>query len=94
MKNKILLSVVILLAGFAVFYLPQYQAQQKVKRFLNDPESAQFSDIRTNPKTDVTCGSVNAKNRMGGYVGAKRFVIFSNGEVEFEKEESLKLCDD
>jgi hypothetical protein len=94
MKNKILLFLIIMVAGFVVFYLPHYQAQQKVKRYLNDPESAQFSDIRTNPKTDVTCGSVNSKNRMGGYVGARRFVIFSNGTVDFEKEESLKLCDD
>lgn len=94
MKNKILLFVALLLVGVFVFYLPQYQAQQKVKKHLRDPDSAQFRNIRANPKTDVTCGFVNAKNRMGGYVGERQFVIFSSGIVEFDNEESLKLCDD
>lgn len=33
-----------------------------------------------------TCGTVNAKNRMGGYVGAHRFVVVErNGQVVFNE---------
>jgi hypothetical protein len=38
---------------------------------LKDPESARFGEMTV--KGDVVCGTVNAKNAMGGYPGAHRF---------------------
>jgi hypothetical protein len=57
-------------------------AEQAVKRILIDPESAQFSGISRNSETGAYCGYVNAKNRLGGYTGDKRFA-FNNGRVVF-----------
>lgn len=48
-------------------------ARQAVLKNLNDPSSAQFSDI-TVYDTGAVCGNVNAKNRMGGYAGPSAFV--------------------
>ena len=48
------------------------KAETAVKDLLIDPESAQFSDVVTNGST--TCGFVNSKNRMGGYVGRTAFL--------------------
>ncbi len=48
---------------------------------LYDPASSQFEDVAHFPSTGAVCGRVNAKNRMGGYVGFTRFVITTSGEV-------------
>ena len=61
---------------------------------LFDPYSAVFNFTRTPTKGYggspiagarigwIVCGTVNAKNRMGGYVGVKPFVVvISNGAV-------------
>ncbi len=66
--------------------------QTAVARDLIDPDSARFRDPyaakTTLTKADVTknvtvvCGEVNAKNRMGGYVGFEPYaVIIENGKV-------------
>lgn len=60
------------LVGALAACTPQHEAQDAVKRLLNDPESARFTDLTTGPDGNV-CGMVNAKNRMGGYVGATPF---------------------
>ncbi len=47
-----------------------------VRKHLNDPASARFENVRE--KADgparAVCGSVSAKNGMGGYAGSKLFV--------------------
>ena len=47
-----------------------------------DPGSATFQTLTEKIPGFVYCGEVNAKNRMGGYVGYKRFIAqkkhFSN----------------
>ncbi|MGY4312852.1 hypothetical protein [Bradyrhizobium sp. JR3.5] len=59
-------------------------AKTQLGKFLFDPYSAQYEDIRE-IKTEIgamVCGLVNAKNRMGGYVGRKPFYYMAiNGEV-------------
>jgi len=45
-----------------------------VRSALIDGESAQFSDLNYYQVTKFGCGFVNAKNKLGGYVGKKRFV--------------------
>lgn len=52
---------------------PQSEAKNAVKKLLNDPDSAQFSDMTPGKSDGDMCGYVNAKNRMGGYVGKTPF---------------------
>lgn len=56
-------------------------AKKAVGDLLSDPESAQFRDLKSYPlgKGERVCGEVNAKNRMGGYVGFVRFVVDLRG---------------
>lgn len=64
------------LCGTAHADVPLTKAQQSaVKKAvladLRDPESARFGDMRAGREgtTLWVCGTVNAKNAMGGYVG-------------------------
>ncbi|EIL86916.1 hypothetical protein UU5_20365 [Rhodanobacter sp. 115] len=50
------------------------EAKREVRKHLIDPSSGQFESVYENPKTGAVCGFVNAKNRMGAYVGASPFV--------------------
>lgn len=69
MKSRVLVVVAIaLLCGCA-----EQKAKTAVKALLNDPDSAQFTDVRPGKSAGDMCGMVNAKNRMGGYVGATPF---------------------
>jgi hypothetical protein len=56
-------------------------AQQSVEKSLFDPYSAVFDDLRVvtgDTKHSVAvCGTVNAKNRMGAYVGRTAFLYES-----------------
>ena len=63
------------------FYSPIYTIQSVVKKPLLDPESAQFSDVKFYRSTGYGCGFVNARNKMGGYVGRKQFVASLDGQV-------------
>ena len=56
--------------------------QNLVKANLFDPGSAQFQNIRLNPDGTALCGQVNAKNRMGGYVGFRQFLVTQEKGVE------------
>jgi hypothetical protein len=56
------------------------QVERTVTNRFFDPESARFRDIRAakvsladGTSATRVCGQVNAKNRMGGYVGYKYF---------------------
>lgn len=56
-------------------------AEKAVRNVLNDPNSAIFSDVKSGAEKGSVCGLVNAKNRMGGYVGATPFFYRSSGQV-------------
>lgn len=81
----VLLSAAI--AGGWWFYWPVHQVETQVRARLNDPESARFSGVTFNRTKSVGCGLVNAKNRMGGYVGDTYFIIFPDGDLRFEPAE-------
>lgn len=51
-------------------------AQREVSKNLFDPFTAQFDDLRTvsHNNREYVCGYVNAKNRMGAYIGKHQFV--------------------
>lgn len=57
--------------------------KQLVGRQLLDADSAQFSDGRAyrTDKRRSFCGSVNGKNRFGGYVGPQPYVVAADGQV-------------
>jgi hypothetical protein len=46
-------------------------AEDRVRDFLRDPESAQFRNMRE--VAGGVCGEYNAKNAMGGYAGFRPF---------------------
>ncbi len=50
------------------------QAQDMIRSQLIDPGSAQFRNVQGRGDAAV-CGEVNSKNRFGGYVGFRRFVV-------------------
>ena len=59
------------------------EVQKRVLARLNDPDSAKFRGVKYFPQTGAGCGDLNARNRMGGYVGFTSFVALKNGEVTF-----------
>jgi hypothetical protein len=64
-------------------------AHDLVKDGLSDPDSALFKDDREYAQKDgkvVVCGRVNAKNRMGGYVGYRMYIV--------EDEKALVMNED
>lgn len=48
-------------------------AQQSAAELLIDPSSAMFQNV--DYRSDYVCGEINGKNRMGGFVGYKRFFV-------------------
>jgi hypothetical protein len=50
------------------------EGQDRITGRLNDPESGRFRNVFVSPRGRAVCGEVNAKNRMGGYVGFRRFI--------------------
>lgn len=76
-KGKLgILAGLLVVAGLATYaFMRPNAGEQVVLRHLNDPDSAQFGQsFRSKRDNDVWCGEVNARNRMGGYVGKTRYV--------------------
>lgn len=73
------------IAALCVFALAgcgdEGEAKTAVKSLLNDPDSAQFSELKRGKSKGDICGVVNAKNRMGGYVGNTPFMYEKNLEM-------------
>lgn len=90
--KKILIGTAFVVAlcaiGVGVWYWPTYQAHEQVRSQLVDPSSAKFGDIVISKKSKSICGSVNARNRMGGYTGFTSFILFADGELRFEPSDS------
>lgn len=63
---------------------PEAVAMESVRRRMFDPESARFEYVQHNPATKATCGAVNAKNKMGGYVGFTSFILKADEALELE----------
>lgn len=66
-------KVMVIAAAAVLLGCGDQVAKNAVKRLLNDPDSAKFSNIQPGKATGDYCGFVNAKNRMGGYVGDTPF---------------------
>lgn len=76
---QLFIPVFLIGAAAAGYYFvapdPYSPAKASVKRALIDPASAQFDELRTatGPDGQFICGTVNAKNKFGGYVGRALF---------------------
>lgn len=59
--------------------------RELTKEFL-DPDSANFRDtfVTSSNGSQTLCGEVNAKNKVGGYVGYKAFIVpYDKKQAEF-----------
>lgn len=54
-----------------------------LKKDLIDPSSLQLQNLRG------YCGEANSKNRFGGYVGFKKFIVLNKNKVIFESEHNV-----
>jgi hypothetical protein len=66
---------------------PFAAAKAAVTAELSDPDSATFRNVREWVKGVPNlgyCGEVNAKNRMGGYVGFRSFLVSKNKDGKLE----------
>ena len=61
-------------------------AQEAVRKQLIDPDSAKFEGVHVIKSTGAVCGYVNAKNRMGGYVGQTPFFYTREAGAVLVKE--------
>lgn len=76
-------AVAALIAAYGLLtYGPgsERQVLERVRNSLTDPASAQFKDVVVGDY--FVCGRVNAKNRMGGYIGFQRFLAYRYIEDE------------
>lgn len=73
--------------GYRAFLI--HEMRKPILAQMVDPDSAQFRDERYfgdwTGRNGILCGQVNAKNKMGGYVGFRWFTSTSEqGKVEDE----------
>lgn len=98
------LAVALLAAGGLAYrgYLI-HELRKPVIAHLNDPDSAQFRDEKLfsgwTIEQSALCGEVNAKNRMGGYVGYAPFTVVAGiahisdaFESDFKRLSGLPIC--
>jgi hypothetical protein len=85
MKNKVGLGLMLVFVLTACGNKNIDAAEKAIERNLSDPSSAQYKNVNSYSE-DVVCGEVNAKNRMGGYVGFQPFIFNGRkpGEAKIE----------
>lgn len=96
---KLACAVAVALAAFLLAYrhfVLVGPILDNVRETLTDPDSAQFRNLQVYgdglPGDTVVCGEVNAKNRLGGYVGFRHFRAgWGPNEVEFDPEGECAL---
>ena len=55
---------------------PEQRITTIIKRWANDPGSVQLEEMKQSKRdAEVWCGRMNARNKMGGMVGFRKFVI-------------------
>lgn len=91
--KKLVAATAVGVIGCAVAYLlwdrfwsPKAAGIAALRAYLYDPESLRLKGAKYFSATGATCGEANARNRMGGYTGFRRFVVDHDGEVFIEPE--------
>lgn len=69
-----ILTVSMAMAGCDVAFTRSQKVQNQVRSYLNDPGSGKFETVFKGNDEKHYCGWVNAKNRMGAYVGSTKFI--------------------
>lgn len=73
-------------------------AKDAIVRQLKDPESARFGEVRVYATYEgagmIACGTVNAKNAFGGYVGFKRFYSQDGNSISTDVDDDSKVFED
>ena len=59
---------------YIVYFRNILICENLIRSNLIDPDSAKFSKIAYSSENNVLCGYYNARNKMGGYVGARPFM--------------------
>lgn len=75
-KIFIILGVFVITLGmvYFIYFRNILICENLIKNNLIDPDSAKFSKITYSSKNNILCGYYNARNKMGGYVGARLFM--------------------
>lgn len=71
------------------------EAKTIVSDTLTDPESAQFRKLEVIDKGNdkfVVCGEVNARNRLGGYVGYRTFIVVGQSAFILDQPDTDDLA--
>lgn len=72
----------------------QHKVESQVKELLRDPQSARFGEITISKDGLVACGTVNAKNGMGGYAGEQTFMVYhGTAQMTGPMEQWMDLAD-
>lgn len=66
--------------------------KSKVLERLTDPASAQFRKLKLLRENKGLCGEVNAKNKLGGYVGFSAFAVDPSGKTVVLKAMTLDIA--
>lgn len=88
MNKFILLAAILALIGCESAKEKQIKLDQQVLDFINtaikkdliDPSSLQLRNLQG------YCGEANSKNKFGGYVGFKKFIVLNENTVVFQNE--------
>ncbi len=90
-------AVVVACAGGYIlwdkFLSPKAAGVSALRAYLYDPDSLKLEGVKFFSATGATCGAANARNRMGGYAGYRRFVADHDGEVFLEPESRASSSD-
>lgn len=86
LASIVCLTAVMGATGWLLRWSPDAKIKAAVLMNLVDPDSASFGPITVGPSKLFGCGTVNAKNRMGGFAGHKAFIAGIDGNVEFQPE--------
>ena len=66
--------------------------KSKVLERLTDPASAQFRKLKLLQDNRGLCGEINAKNKLGGYVGFSAFAVDPSGKTVVLKTMTLDIA--
>ncbi len=96
-KLKTIAAVTLVAVAASAFYVflirPEQRITSVLKRWANDPASLVLEDMQQSKRDpEVWCGRLNARNRMGGMVGFKGFVVSAPGVNSFiTNEETVEV---
>ena len=87
MIRYLTLALMLVLAGCSLLPGTEANLERDARRALEtslyDAESARFAELRKvgSGSNETICGLVNAKNRIGAFVGFRRFIHLTDGSL-------------